>query len=652
MTRPAWLVGCRALLRPPPTLTLSQWAERHFVLSAESAAITGRFVPYPFQREILDAFTDPEVEWITFYKSARVGATKILNAAIGYFIAADPCSILVVQPTLDDARGYAKEELVPMLRDVAVLTDVVGDPAERDPDQTTLHRMYPGGVMSLVGANSARGFRRTTRRVALLDEIDGYPPSAGNEGDQIELAVKRTETFWDRKIATVSSPTDEAISRIEPLYNSGDRRRYYVPCPLCGHFDFLTPRPREDGRGHVMRWPKDEPERAYFECSGCGGAIEHHHKREMVEAGRWDAEAEFRGHASFHIWAAYSFSPGATWGAIAKRYSDAARSGNQLKLKTVVNLDFGETWKERGEAPEWETLVRRRETYPIGSVPAGVRFLTGGVDVQRDRLVYEVVGWTVGKESFSIESGELTGDTSSEEPWEKLDELQGRTFDRLDGGPPMPIALLGVDSGYNTQVVYNWCRGKPISRVIATKGSQYTHTLVGTPSKVDVNFRGKRIPGGYRVWNLGVDIAKDELYGWLKLKPPLVEGEYPPGWCHFPEYADGFFQQLTAERKVQTKTRQGYTVWVWRIQENQENHFLDCRVIARACASILGLDRYKPAAEAPPATPPPPIVNRPPTMAEALDVNRRRPQVAPRAAGWVQGGRRPGGGWLGGGRRR
>jgi len=596
MTRPAWLVGSRAPLRPPPTLSLSQWAEAHYVLSAESAAMTGRFVPYPFQREILDAFTDPTVEWITVMKSARVGATKFINMAIGYCIAADPCSVLVVQPTIDDARGYAKEELVPMLRDVAVLTDVVGDPAERDPDQTTLHRMYPGGVMSLVGANSARGFRRTTRRVALLDEIDGYPPSAGNEGDQIELAVKRTETFHDRKIVTVSSPTDEAISRIEPLYLAGDRRRYHVPCPLCGHFDFLTPRPRDDRRGHVMRWPKDDPASAYFECSGCGGAIEHRHKRSTVEAGKWIAEAEFRGHASFHIWAAYSFSPGATWGAIAERYSKAAHSGNALKLKTVINLDFGETWKERGEAPDHEQLFKRRERYQIGTVPAGVLFLTGGVDVQIDRLMYEVVGWNAWKESFSVEAGELTGDTSGPEPWQKLDELQARTFPRADGGPPLPIAMLGVDSGFKTQTVYNWCRGKSISRVIATKGSQYAKTLVGTPSAVDVHFNGRRIPNGYRVWNLGVDIAKDELYGWLKLKEPLVEGEYPPGWCHFPEYAEGYFEQLTAERKVPVRTRHGYTVWVWRIQENRENHYLDCRVIARACASILGLDRHIPPA--------------------------------------------------------
>lgn len=640
--------GVAAALRPPPKLSLSQWADRHFYLSAESAAEPGRWKTLPYQRGILDAITDPGVERVSVMKSARVGYTKCVNAAIGYFIHQDPCPILVVQPTVEDAEGYSKEEIAPMLRDCEVLAGLVSESSVKTSAQTILHKSFPGGVLSMVGANSGRGFRRVSRRVVIFDEVDGYPPSAGSEGDQIKLGERRAEYYWNRKIVAGSTPLVAGASRIEDMFNAGDQRRFYVPCPHCGHMDFLRFSMRDDDElegGHVMRWPKTNPEAAYFLCPACGCTIEETSKRTMIDAGEWRARGEFSGHASFHIWAAYSLSPNATWGQIALEF--VAAKGDPEKLKTYVNTVLGETWKDRGEAPDHERLYDRRETYPLRTVPDGPIVLTAGVDVQKDRFVYEVVGWAPNKESWSIDAGELYGDTALEATWTQLDEFLSRAYQRADGGD-LQIAMLGIDSGYNTQMVYNWARSHPLSRVIATKGTQGARMLVGVPSKVDVTFRGKRAQGGYRVWPVGVDLAKGELYGWLRLRIG-DDGVPPPGYCHFPEHGKEYFLQLTAEHLVTSVNRKtGRARMEWRVLPNRENHFLDARIIARACAAVLGIDRMTPRvramraevkADAPPA--------QPATVQETAPSSPPVAEVAaPRRTSWLGGARRPGRGWL------
>jgi phage terminase large subunit GpA-like protein len=626
--------------KPPPLLSLSEWAEEHFYLSAESAAESGRWKCYPFQRGIMDAITDPRTEKVSVIKSARVGYTKIVNATIGYHIHQDPCSMLVVQPTVEDAKGYSKEEIAPMLRDCPALTEIVHDDPDadngpKDSGNTILHKKFPGGVLSMVGANSGAGFRRISRRVVIFDEVDGYPPSAGSDGDQIKLGTKRAEYFWNRKILAGSTPLVAGRSRIETLFNEGDQRRFYVPCPHCGHMAPLVF--RGDG-GHAMAWDEDKPETAHFVCQKNGCVIEHSEKVAMVSGGEWRASQPFKGHASFHVWTAYSFAPQASWSTIADEFLKANRDGVEA-LKTFVNTWLGETWRERGDAPDHERLWNRREDYPMGSVPDGVLVLTAGVDVQKDRWVYEVVGWGYGKESWSIDAGVIQGDPSNEVDWMKLDALLNRTF-ATSTGAQMVIRMLAVDSGWNTQVVYNWARTHPRDRVMATKGVKTQRSLLGAPSPVDVKVNGKRMARGYKVWPVGVDIAKSELYGWLKLGTP-EDGKLPPGFCHFPEYGLDFFKQLTAEQLVTVVDKRGYQNSEWQVIPGRENHWLDARVYARAAAAALGLDRLQaPAPDAPPPAPESTSVTAPPPV--------QTPQQQSRP-GFLQGIRTQGrqGGWLG-----
>lgn len=648
--------------RPPPRLTLSAWADEYYMLSAETSAEPGRWSTIPYQREIMNAFTDPKIRIVVVMKSARVGYTLMLMAAIGYYMHQDPTSIMVVQPTVDDAKGWSKESLAPMLRDVPVLAALaVRDVEEKskgskkkDGSDTLQLKTFPGGVLSVVGANSGTGFRRVSRRVVGFDEVDAYPPSAGDEGDQISLGMKRSEAFHNRKAILGSTPLIAGSSRIEDQFLAGDQRRYHVPCPTCGYKDFLV-FDREAARGHRMRWDDDAPEDAYFECRGNGCRIEHKDKRWMVERGEWIPDNPGAATRSYHLWSALSYSPNATWANIVAEFLAAKKDPD--KLKTFVNTTLGETWKEKGEAPEWERLYQRRETYAIGSVPDGVLVLTCGVDVQKDRLMFEVVGWAANKENWSIDAGIIWGDTSLPSTWTKLDELLARPFLGHDGAIHT-ISLMAVDSGYNTQVVYGWARRKPMSQVIATKGTSGAHALVGKASPVEVTANGRTLRRGYKVWPIGVDIAKAELYGWLRLQ--VDDGEIPPGFCHFPEHSEEFFKQLTAEHLVTATDKKHRQRREWHVLPNRENHYLDCRVMARVAAAVLGIDRLangsRPRSPAPaaaadgasaqlapalaPVAPPssPPSPNEPPTSADPPAPARtgfwKKPGGAPRRGNW------------------
>lgn len=649
----AVLQEARQALRPPPRLKLSEWADEYFYLSAESAAEPGRWHTLPYQRAWMDAISDPHVEQVSIIKSARVGFTKCLNAAIGYHVAHDPCAILLIQPTEDDAKGYAKEEIEPMIRDCPAIGEKFLTSTKKV--DSMLHKRFRGGLLQLAGARSPGNFRRVSRRVVIGDEVDGYPVSAGKEGDPIELAKRRAEHFWNRKFVWGSTPTDAGVSRIEQLFLAGDQRRYYVPCPHCGFMQVL--------RFPQFSWPKGKPELAVYVCIECGATIEHDQKRDMVAAGEWrpgphpqfpslEAPAPFHGHASFHIWAAYSFSPNATWGQLATEFVES-NTGGPEKLKTYVNTVLGETWTERGEAPEWERLYARRERYPMATCPPGVLFLTAGVDVQKDRLVYEVVGWGRQKCSWSIDAGVIPGDTSDlkKGPWPKLDELLARAFPRAGGGE-LPIAMLAVDSGFNTQDVYSWAKGHPLTRVIAVKGHDAASAIISAPSSVEVSVAGRKLKRGYKVWPVATSMAKAEFYGWLGLKTPtdeqLAAGEpFPHGYCHFPEHGEEYFKQLTAEQLVSHRNPRGFTVRVWELIPGRQNHWLDARLYARCAAALVGLDRFRESdwlklerplagATSAPAVAGSPVVS-PETTVQPPPAPRPRPRWIPRDRGsWMR----------------
>ena len=182
----------------------------------------------------MDAICEPNVKKVTIMTSAQTGKTIVCNAIIAWYIDIDPCPIMFTQPTIQLAQRFSKEKLTPMISDIKVLSDKIIQ-AERNAASTILMKLFKGGLLSLSGANSPASLASMSIRLLLCDEIDKYPPSAGSEGDPVELAIQRTATYWNNKIILVSTPSIKGASRIEDSYNKSDKRLYFVPCPHCGH---------------------------------------------------------------------------------------------------------------------------------------------------------------------------------------------------------------------------------------------------------------------------------------------------------------------------------------------------------------------------------------------------------------------------------
>jgi len=560
--------------RPPEKLTLSQWADKFAFLSAESSAEAGRWHTLPYQRGIMDAVTDPRVEQITVMKSARVGYTKILNHAIAFHIHQDPCPIMLIQPTIEDAQGYSKEEIAPMLRDTPVLAGLVSDAKAKDGANTILQKQFPGGTLSLVGANSPRGFRRVSRRVVLFDEVDGYPPSAGTEGDQIKLGIRRSEYYWNRKIIAGSTPTVKDFSRIERMFAETDQRRYFVPCPDCNHKQYL--------KWANMRWSDNDPSTAAYCCESCGVLIPHSKKRWMVENGEWLATAPGNGrHIGFHIWAAYSYSPNATWPHLVEEFLEAKT--NPEALKTWVNTVLGETWEEDYASKIGaDALLERCEAYEPDVLPAGALALTAGVDVQDNRLAVSVWGWGRDEEGWLIHHQEIFGDPARAEVWKQLDEVVLREWSHELNKKLRPDVVAIDSGGHMTNEVYQYARERGRQGVVAIKGSsQRGKPPIGKASKVDVSSSGKSLKRGATVYPVGGDTIKTTLFGRLR------HNEIGPGFLHFHnETGTEYFEQLTAEKQA-LRFVKGFPVREWVKKPSARNEALDCLVYAYAALNLM-----------------------------------------------------------------
>ena len=550
--------------RPPRKLTLSEWADTYAFLSSESSAEGGRWHTLPYQKGIMDAISSNSVEQVTVMKSARVGYSKILNHVIAYHIHQDPAPIMLVQPTIEDAQGYSKEEIAPMLRDTPCLRGVVSDAKAKDGANTILQKQFPGGTLSLVGANSPRGFRRVSRRVVLFDEVDGYPASAGSEGDQIKLGIRRTEYYWNRKIVAGSTPTVKDFSRVERMFQQTDQRRYFVPCPHCNHMQYL--------RWPNITWSDNDPSTAAYKCESCSTLIPHAKKRWMVERGEWRPTAPGNGkHIGFHIWAAYSYSPNASWSNLVEEFLDAKHDAEQLK--TFVNTVLGETWEdEYASKIGADSLMERaaKETYKQHCPPVEGLALTIGCDVQDDRLSLSVWAWGREEEGWLVDRIKLYGSPSRPEVWKQLDEVLGKPYTN-EAGDELRVLSCAIDSGgHHTQEVYHYARERAALGVIAIKGmGQKGKPPLGKASKVDVNFKGKALKKGAQLFPVGVDGIKSLLFGRIK------HNDVGPGYLHFyPTITTDYFEELTAEKQI-LRFRNGFPERIWVKKSQSPNEALD-----------------------------------------------------------------------------
>jgi len=554
----------------PPVLNMHEWADENYYLP-EGDANAGKWKTLPYQIGILDTFTDPEVETITLMKSARIGYTQMLNISIAYHIDYDPCNQLIVQPTIEDARNYSKDSIQPMLETVPCLMGTVSEAKGRDQDNTVLKKNYGGYVLNIIGANSARGFRRISAKIVNFDEVEGYPATAGQEGDQIELGKRRSDDYHDRKIIIGSTPTFKN-GRIHDSFEHSDKRFYNVPCPKCKQRQTLKWRNLDFGKYHKG----GTIENPVMVCEHCKKGIAYDHQRWMIERGEWIATAPFNGHAGFHIWAAYSYSPNATWSKIVKEFLKSHKSREKMQVWT--NTVLGEPFEEKGESFKWEDIAARREEYQA-PVPQDGLFLVMSVDIQKHYIIGEVAAIGKGEESFGVDFFFENGNPEQGEVWEKLRRKLDATYQH-ESGIEMGIAITVVDSGNWTDQVYKFVASVKGKRIYAVKGGSTANLPRISIPTIKNRFR---LP----VFTVGTDTIKDSIFN--RLSDVTKPGH---GYLHFPDhYPDEYFEQLTAEEMKQT-FKMGVPVRKY-VQIRPRNEALDLNVYKYAAIEILNPDYKK-----------------------------------------------------------
>jgi phage terminase large subunit GpA-like protein len=552
------------------------WAETERVLSAESSAEAGRYSldRTPWWREVMEAFADEATEEVIVAKSSQVGYTELLNTFIGWCMAEDPSSMLFVAPTVEMVEAHSKERLDPMMRDTPALRGILRGSTRgmaRSSDDTLRRKLFPGGWLALIGANSPSALASRPVRRVIGDELDRWPVSAGDEGSPLELARRRTITYWNRKIISGGTPTEEGGSVTWDKWEQSDQRRWYVACPHCGHEQPL--RWKDDaGQYHIVCDRDAEgrliPETAAYRCADCAALIDERDKAGMVAAGRWVAERPGRTLRGYHVWAAYS--PWMTWAEIIREF-EAARGAEAL-LRVFVNTLLGLPFAPVADRIEPAGLMARAESMP--KVPAEVGLLTAGVDVQDDRLEVVIVGWGEGERACVLEYAQVEGDPGQRDTWVALGEML-RAPREAAVGAPMPVTAVAVDSGHRPEAVWANVNALPGRHYVVKGRGGRGWALVQPPGAT--TRKAQRRP-----WMVGTDTAKDSLASRLRSKPDGPQGV---------RFADAlppeYFEHLTAE-ELRTTYVAGRPVRTWVLRGGRRNEGLDCTVYALAALHALG----------------------------------------------------------------
>ncbi len=578
-------------ITPPAPVTVSRWAADHRMVAAESGSpFPGKWSNdlVPYLPEVMDclSLSHPARE-VTFCKAAQIAGSEAGINAIGCAIDKTPAPIIVVLPTLDEGKKYVKVKLQPTIDETPALRAKVREQKSRDEDgSTTSFKKFRGGFVQVTGANSSRGLKMVSARLAILEEVTEFPFDVDNQGDPVDLTLKRLTAWAGReKVFYNSTPGIKGMCRVTAKFEASDQRHYHVPCPHCGE---LQPLQWDRLKFTAETAAAVDPAKVWYACAANGCVIEHHHKAAMLAAGKWIAKFPNQGRQpGFHINQLYS--PFVSWSDTVRAWLDA--KDKPAKLKVFIQQVLGEAWEAKGDAPPWEQLKLRRENYRARTLPVGVLLVTMGVDVQKDRLEYGVWGWGVGETSWLIEKGVIEGDTTLPATWAELTPVIATTYPDAYGNQ-WRIDRVAVDSAYNTKHVFQWCRRRP--RVIAVRGIDGANEPpIRLGQAQDIATSGKPIRRGMRPWLVGQWQIKADFYENLDktIKGPQATGGFPPGYVHFGSEADdGILKQLTSEHLV-TRTRNGFPVQMW-VKGTERNEALDIRVYAYAAAAHMGMQRF------------------------------------------------------------
>ncbi|PAF41390.1 terminase gpA endonuclease subunit [Helicobacter sp. 11S02629-2] len=546
-----------------PRYNLLEWSESFRILSREASSNFGKFKAHAYQKEPLLAISNPKIEKVVLMWSSQLGKSEILNNVIGYYIHQDPSPIMFVLPTEDMAEDYSKRRLTPMFRDTKLIGDLIN---ARESNNTILIKNFKGGNLALVGSNTPSKLSSKPIKVLLADELDRCENT--KEGFSIDLAEKRTVTFFDRKVVVASTPTIAGRSRIEKEFIDSDMRYFYINCPNCSTEQILE--------FSQVYWDKDEDgaplfDTVHYRCKACEKHLNEKEKNTCVANGIWKSKNPTSTKVGFYLNALYS--PYYSMKDIVKSFYESHK--DSTKLQVFKNTILCETFEPPSIKLEEAEYFNRREDYEFNSLPDEILFLTAGVDVQggsKARLELEIKGYGKGLENWGVLYTQLWGDPKEDKVWEELYKLLKTSF-TTKSGRKLTLSITLIDSGYAQERCLLFARLD--SRFLITKGASEA-----TSKREFVKFPPTKINGIYH-FTLGTYEGKNILFDMLQVQ------ESGAGYCHYPlTYEMEYFKQLTAERVQKIENARGYTALRWT-KTRERNEALDLSVLCLAGAKIL-----------------------------------------------------------------
>lgn len=521
----------------------------------------------PYLKEPMDRFTDPLIEKIVLCFGAQLGKTETELNMIGYALDQTSFPTMMVYPTDTIAKFASDKRVQPMIKSVKSISD------KFDENSKLLELDFNNGnYMVLAGANSPSNLSSRSIKYLFFDEIDKYPAFAGKEADPIKLATERTKTFVDKKIVMVSTPTVESGNIWQAFMSANERRQYYVPCPHCGVSQTL--------KFKQIKWPEEHNDNAdmirdtaYYECEHCGERIYDKHKMEMLRSGEWRAvnksQSKIRS-VSYHLSSIYS--PWVTFGDVAYEFKNS--KGTPATLMNFINSWLAEPWKS-SKTKSTQNMEFTQSNYPCGVVPDKAVLLIASVDVQLDHFWWEVRAYAPGVKSYLIDYGQAS-------TWEDLEEIIINREYPSEYGESRQVMKAGIDSGFRTDEVYQFCSRFP-EVCIPVKGSS-NHSTMAAPYTMTSLEKG--VVGGLKLYVLNTDYWKDFIFARM-IRPADEDGT-----IHlYKECPQEYSDHLRSEEKQEIRNvKTGAVTVQWKpLTSHPVNHLLDTCTYNAAVADIAGV---------------------------------------------------------------
>lgn len=553
-------------LRPPEDITVSEWAEKYRTLdNSSSTPGPWRNSKTPYLVEIMDALCDYGTEEIIFVKPTQVGGTECLLNMMGYVASQDPSPTLLVYPSDELGESVVTSRIRPMIS--------TSDPLrtryhESDSSKSELH--FDGMFMYLVGSNSPSKLASRPIRFLFLDEVDKFPGASKKEADPISLAKERTKTFRNRKVYMTSTPTLKTGHIWKAMEGADQIKHYFVPCPHCGKYIELKWQqvkfPDEPGMSYA-----DRAEFAVYVCQECGAIITDRDKPQMLRHGEWrtvQQNTKFTRRVAY--WLNTLYSPFVRFSEMAKEFLTSKDDPDAFQ--NFTNSWLAEPWEDTKLKTNADLVLERQTALPEFTVPSWAKLLTAGVDVQETSVYWTIRAWGNYLTSQNIAHGQAYS-------FAEVEKIMNLQYTREDGGEPLVVALALVDSGDNTDLVYDFVASNS-DWALPSKGASHpmdTHFRLSKVNKIDSKAYGMQL--------VIIDTGKykDMIAG--RMRKENGTGS----WMVYAGCDREYAEQVTAEHKVNVRTAGGRVTQSWVLKTSHgDNHLLDCEVYAMCAADMLG----------------------------------------------------------------